>query len=150
MKYLGLISFVFLLVLSFCKKDEINIQQELIEGAWQFTKVEGSNGAVILSGEGEPLLLFFFKENGKLTGRLKGSYALLDNNQLYFQAEIDPYTPIFGGEFDSLANYPQRYYDFEAITKNGIEGNVAFFENGFDSQFSIQYGIDRKMWFQRY
>ena len=87
---------------------------------------------------GEPLLLFFFLEDGSLRGRLKGGYELLEDNNLYLQAEIDPFTPIFGGQFDSLANYPQRYYDFEAITQNGIQGKVTFYENGFDSQFGLR------------
>jgi hypothetical protein len=133
-----------------CKKEGVNLQEELMQGAWQFIKVEDNTGNIILDGEGEPLLLFFFKENGDIIGRLKGIYSVQDNDYLYFQAEIDPFTPIFGGQFDSLANYPQRYYDFEAITKNGIEGKVSFFENGFDSQFSIQYETDKKMWFERY
>lgn len=138
------------LAFSSCKKEEINLQEELYHGAWQFIKVQDNNSNVTLNGEGEPLLLFFFKENGVLMGRLKGNYTVSNNNYLFFQAEIDPYTPVFGGVNDSLANYHQRYYDFEAITKNGIEGKVEFIENGFDSQFSIQYETNKKMWFQRY
>lgn len=132
-----------------CKKEKIDLQRELQEGAWRVTKVEKSND-VILSGENEPLLLFFFKENEEVTGRLKGTYRLSENKHLYFQVAINPYVPIFRGRKDSLANFPQRYYDFEAITKNGIEGTIEFFENGFDSQFSLQYEQDKKMWFQRY
>lgn len=126
------------------------MQQELQEGAWQFIKVDDNVGNLILDGTGEPIILFFFLENGELKGRLAGSYAITNNNYIFLQAQINPFTPIFGGQFDSLANYPQRYYDFEAITHNGIEGKIEFFENGFDSRFSIQYQADRKMWFERY
>lgn len=150
MRYIFLTGIIIATILSSCKKEEINIQAKLMEGAWQFIKVEDNNGTLILNGMSEPLLLFFLKENGELAGRLKGSYAVSANDYMSFQAEIDPYTPIFGEQYDSLANYPQRYYDFEAITKEGIKGKVEFFENGFDSQFSLQYEQDKKMWFQRY
>ena len=141
--------FIFLLIVS-CKKEVVILQDDLVEGALLFQKVEATNGDIVLDGAGEPQLLFFFKEDEVLMGRLKGSYSISNNDYLYFQAEIDPFTPIFGGQEDSLAHYPQRYYDFEAITKNGIEGEVEFIENGFDSQFSIQYESNKKMWFERY
>lgn len=136
-----------------CKKETNFRLQELQEGSWLFLKVENQENQNILDGSGEPKILLFFKDNNEVVGRLKGNYTLTGNN-LYLQLEIDTLAlnrwSAQGGVYDELDAFPQRYYDFEAITQNGISGNVTFYENGWDSRFSIEYEPGKFMWFERY
>ncbi|HRP38397.1 MAG TPA: hypothetical protein PLM55_01820 [Chitinophagales bacterium] len=139
-----------------CKKEDTDMYAELSQGAWLFLKVEDSKGNIVLDGTSEPKLLFFFTDNNVLKGRMKGKYVFLGNNKLYFQAEID--SLVISGwsattndwTYGVLGNFPPRYYQFEAITKNGIQGNISFVENGWNSRFSIHYAEEKTMWFQRY
>lgn len=143
-----------LVVLFSCKKDQVNLQEELQEGAWQCIKIEDKLGNLILDGKGEPALIFFFLANDTVKGRMKGTYSISKNDYLFFQVKIDSlavnsWSPL-GWVYDELDNFPPRYYEYEAIVKNGIDGQVQFYENGFDSRFSLQYASDRIMWFERY
>jgi hypothetical protein len=126
-----------------------NFDLEIKEGAWMMQSVNDSDGNIILDGNGHPELLFFFLENNVLKGKLIGEYQI-DSGFIHLKAEIDTVKPIFFSEIDILGNFPQRYYDFEKIVKNGITGKIKFYENGWDSQISIHMTDGRVIWFMRY
>lgn len=156
MKLYNMILLVILIMILSCKDDEeveplppADIQLEIMEGAWLFESVNDKDGNIILNGKGYPELIFFFLENNRLNGRLKGEYQI-DSGYLYIKAEIDTVKPIFFDAIDVLGNFPQRYYDFEAVVKDGISGKTEFYENGWDSQISIHMPDGRVMWMMRY
>jgi hypothetical protein len=57
---------------------------------------------------------------------------------------------VYGWELQLLNGFPQRYEDLASLLKEGIRGPMTFLENGFDSQFYVEFGQGDKIWFERY
>ena len=148
---LGILALVIFLIAcgKINRSPDFDMSAELSTGGWLFLSVEDSLGNTVLDGSGFPQMILFFNEGGEVKGRLKGDWNLNEKG-FHFRAEIDTLQPIFGFEYDVLANFPQRYYDLETITKSGIQGEVDFRPDPLDAIFYLHYEDNRVMSFQRH